>query len=138
VRQTATATLVLLLMAAGAGVAQDALDSAVVRARQAWLGHDTELLVAGSDTMRLNIPGTAAPSLKPGQAARLLDRYLQSAQERSLELVQLRRLAPDHAYAELARAYVVKGTSEEQWERVFLGFRQLQGLWRLREVRITP
>lgn len=138
VRKAALATLAVLMAAASAGEAQDALDSAVTRARQAWLQHDMERLVAGSDTMRLNIPGTAAPSLKPGQAARLLDRYVHSAQERGLQLVGVRRLADDHAYAELARAYVVKGTSEEQRERVFLGFRQLDGSWRLREVRITP
>ena len=50
--------------------------------------------------MRLNIPGTVVPSLKPGQAARLLERYVQSARERSLELVGVRRLAEDHEYAD--------------------------------------
>ena len=89
--------------------------------------------------MRLNIPGTAtANSLQPGQAARLLERYLNPSQERELDLVGLRRLAADHAYAELDRSYVVKGTSEERRERVFLGFRRLDGSWRLREVRVTP
>jgi hypothetical protein len=131
--------VVLIMGVVGQVAAQDTLEVAVEHARQAWMGHDVDRLVATSDTMRLNIPGTAsAPSLRPGQAARLLGRYLHSAQERRLELVQIHRLADDHAYGELSRAYVVKGTAEEQLERVFLGFRRLDGQWRLREVRITP
>lgn len=119
--------------------AQDDLDAAVERARQAFERHDVEGLVATSDTVRLNILGTAtAASLKPGQAARVLERYLSSSQERELALVGVRRLADDHAYAELDRSYVVKGTSEERRERVFLGFRKLDGSWCLREVRVTP
>jgi hypothetical protein len=136
--KTALTGLLLLTLAPGVA-AQDALDSAVVRAQEAFRQHDVDALVETSDTVRLNIPGTAtAASLRPGQAARLLSGYLDPAQERSLELVGLRRLADDHAYAELARSYVVKGTSEERVERVFLGFRKLSGAWRLREVRVTP
>ena len=136
--RTILAGLVLVALAPPV-VAQDALDSAVAVAREALFDHDVEALVATSDTVRLNIPGTAtANSLQPGQAARLLERYLSPSQERDLELVGLRRLAEDHAYAELDRSYVVKGTSEERRERVFLGFRKLDGSWRLREVRVTP
>jgi hypothetical protein len=127
-----------VLLASGLA-AQTPLDSAVQQARSAWLGHDVATLVQSSDTVRLNIPGTAtAASLKPGQAARILGRYLRSSQERGFSLVGVRRLADDHAYAELDRAYVVRGTSEERRERVFLGFRRLDGAWRLREVRVTP
>jgi hypothetical protein len=77
-------------------------------------------------------------SLRPGQAQRLLEQYLGPSEERGLTLVGLRRLADDHAYAELERSYVVKGTSEERRERVILGFRWLGQSWCLREVRVTP
>ena len=119
--------------------AQDALDIAVEQARAAWLGHDIDALLKHSDTVRLNVPGTAkSASLRPGQATVLLEKYLKAAEEVGLDLVRIRRLADDHAYAELARAYVVSGTAEERSERVLFGFRQLAGVWRLREVRVTP
>ena len=115
------------------------LDSAVERARLAFHGHDVPALVEGSDTVRLSIPGTATVvSLRPGQAQRLLEQYLGPSEERGLTLVGMRRLADDHAYAELERSYVVKGTSEERRERVILGFRWLGQTWCLREVRVTP
>ncbi|MDH3290829.1 MAG: hypothetical protein OEO20_11720 [Gemmatimonadota bacterium] len=118
--------------------AQEDLDRAVERAREAFFGHEVGALLATSDTVRLNIPGTAkSASMKPGQAARILEKYLHSAQERDLTLVRLRTLAEDHAYAELDRSYVVRGTSEERRERVMLGFRRVDGTWRLREVRVT-
>lgn len=120
-------------------VAQDQLDGAVRQAREAWLGHDMQALLATSDTVRLQVPGLAASNaMRPGQAARLLDQYLETAQEREFELVDLRRLAEDHAYAELTRSYVVRGTDEIQRETVFLGFRRVDGVWRLREVRVMP
>ena len=115
------------------------LDVAVARARAAWIEHDVQALMVGSDTVRLRIPGvTVSASLQPEQAARLLDDYLDPAQERTFDLVDVRRMADDHAYAEIARRYVVKGTEEELGETVFLGFRYLEGAWRLREVRVTP
>lgn len=119
--------------------AQEGLTRAVERAREAFFGHQVGTLLATSDTVRLNIPGTAkSASMKPGQAARILEKYLHSAQERDLTVVRLRTLAEDHAYAELDRSYVVRGTSEERRERVILGFRRVEGTWRLREVRVTP
>ncbi len=118
---------------------QEDLDRAVARAREALFEHQVGALLATSDTVRLNIPGTVkSASMKPGQAARVLEKYLHSAQERELTLVRLRSLAEDHAYAELDRSYVVRGTSEERRERVLLGFRRVDGTWRLREVRVTP
>lgn len=119
--------------------AQGALEAAVERARRAWLAHDMDALVARSDTVRLNLPGVArAASLHPGQAARLLGQYWKPSEEREFSLRELRQLAPDHAYAEIYRRYVVKGTEEERVETAFLGFRLLDGRWHLREVRITP
>ncbi len=119
--------------------AQDPLDAAVEQARLAWLDHDVDRLVAGSDTVRLNLPGVArAASLRPAQAAKLLWQYVKRSEEREFSLRELRRRAPDHAYAEVLRRYVVQGTTEERVETAFLGFRMLGGQWQLREVRITP
>jgi len=111
----------------------------VERARSAWLAHDVGRLVEGADTVRLHIPGVApSASLRPGQAARLIERYLKPTQELSFALRNVRELADDHAYAEVERIFVVQGTDEQRSETVFLGFRRIQGSWRLREVRVTP
>ncbi len=135
------AAVMLAVGLAGAGplAGQDALNRELASARTAWLARDMAALVARSDTVRLQLPGIAvSASLRPGQAARLLERYLGASEEVSFALRELRQLAPDHAYAEVVRSYVVQGTSEERSETVFLGFRRLGDVWRLREVRVTP
>ena len=115
------------------------LAAAVQEAQNAWLLHDVESLVSGSDTVRLHIPDLPpSASLRPGQASRLLDRYLSPTEEVSFELSNVRELAEDHAYAEVQRVFVIKGTVEQREETVFLGFRRIQGIWSLREVRVTP
>ena len=130
----------LLLGFVEPSVCQDgSLPAAVQEAQNAWLLHDVESLVAGSDTVRLHIPDLPpSASLRPGQASRLLDRYLSPTEEVSFELSNLRELAEDHAYAEVQRVFVIKGTVEQREETVFLGFRRIRGLWSLREVRVTP
>ncbi len=138
-RLAPAAALAAVLLAGTDARAQEELGQAVGRAQAAWIRHDVQTLVQHSDTVRLRIPGIAASaSVQPEQAARLLGRYLDPAQERTFDLVDVRHLADDHAYAEVARRYVVRGTDEELEETVFLGFRFLEGSWRLREVRITP
>ncbi len=115
------------------------LAEAVQVAQEAWLRHDVKVLVSKSDTVRLHIPDLPpSASLRPGQASRLLDRYLSPTEEISFELENVRELAEDHAYAEVIRVFVVRGTVEECEETVFLGFRRIRGTWRLREVRVTP
>ncbi|NIM52908.1 MAG: hypothetical protein GTN62_15635 [Gemmatimonadales bacterium] len=138
VRRILGLAVACLILGAPRTLAQNELEKAVERARAAWLDHDVEALVANSDTVRLRLPGVRSASLRPGQAARLLDRYLKPSQERTFALVEVRQLAEDHAYAEVARRYVVRGTDEEREETVFLGFRFLDGRWRLREVNVTP
>ncbi len=119
--------------------AQSELISAVEDARAAWLEHDLTRLVVGSDTVRLHIPGVGrAPVVHPSQAARVLHGYLKTASEISLVLGGIREVSQDHAYAQLQRRYVVEGTSDERVETVFFGFRLVEDIWRLREVRITP
>jgi hypothetical protein len=120
-------------------VAQASLDQVIASAQAAWLAHDVSDLVSGSDTVRLRLPGIApSASLKPGQAARLLEQYLKPTKELSFGESGRRELASDHVYAEMQRIYVVKGTDEERSETVLLGFRRIDGRWVLREVRVTP
>lgn len=118
---------------------QTALTEVVERARSAWMEHSARSLVARSDTVRLRIPGVAvAQALRPGQAARLLGKYMEAADETELVLREIRHVGEGHAYAEMARRYVVRGTRDERVETVFFGFRVVNGEWRLREVRVTP
>ncbi len=115
------------------------LDRAAEKVRQAWLAHDYSGLVASSDTLRLQLPGIGrAASVRPQQAASVLREYLRSANEIAFELRHFRNVADGHSYAQMVRRYVVQGTSDERVETVFLGFRWLGGVWRLREVRVTP
>lgn len=129
----------LVVGLASAAGAQQTLDSAAARARAALLAHDIPALLASSDTVRLQLPGVArSAALTPGQAARLLGRYLAGAEEIAFEVQAIRSASPDHGYAEGRRRYVVRGTADEQEETVFLGFRRVEGQWRLREVRVVP
>ncbi len=137
----AAVTIVAVVLMSGPrpAVAQATLDQVVASAQAAWLSHEVSELVSGSDTVRLRIPGIApSASLKPGQAARLLEQYLKPAEELSFDESGRRELASDHVYAEMQRVYVVKGTDEERTETVMLGFRRVDGTWLLREVRVTP
>ncbi len=129
-----------LMFVSPAGLkAQSTLEEAVAEAREAWKTHRVAVLVSNSDTVRLHLPGIAmSAALKPGQASKLLGEYLEGAEELEFELREVRQLADDHAYAEMSRVFVVKGTTEKRMETVFLGFRILAGEWSLREVRITP
>jgi len=140
-----TRTLGILLAAAacmarpGALTAQGTLAVAVAGAAEAWMQHRVRDLIEGSDTVRLRIPGLAASSaVRPGQAVRLLEEYLKEAEELGFSLRGIRHVAADHAYAEFGRRFQVRGTSDVREETVFLGYRQLSGAWRLREVRIAP
>jgi hypothetical protein len=129
-----------VLTVAGSGLrAQATLAEAAARARQLWLAHDVAGLLAGADTVRLQLPGLeTGASLAPGQAARVLERYLAPAREIGFELEGVRPASADHGYAQGSRRYVVQGTSEERRETVYFGFRVLGGAWRTREVRIVP
>lgn len=133
------AVAVLVLAPARALRAQSSLDTAVGQARQAWMRHDVQVLLEASDTVRLQLPGVGlASALQPGQAARLLDTYLNGSTEVAFTLEELRRPGPGRGYAQMRRVYVVRGTTDRQEETVFLGFDLIGGVWRLREVRVTP
>lgn len=130
--------LALAGLASPAVRAQTTLDEAAGRARELWLAHDVARLVSGGDTIRLLLPGAAfLAGLSPGQAARLLDRYLETARKIGFDLVEVRPAGPAQGYAEGRRRYAVRGTSEEREEVVYLEFRLAGGTWGLREVRIV-
>ena len=93
-------------------------------------------LVGRSQALVLQIPG-ADPSAALGraQAIELLRRHFQSATERNVVVATTREVDPGRGVVELDRHYVVRGTSDQRRESVFLGFRQVQGEWILGEVR---
>ena len=112
------------------------LADAAQAARAAWQAHDVEALVAHSPRVVLQIPG-AEPSapLARAQAAILLGRYLGIAVERSVTVVTTREVEAGTGFVELERRYVVKSTTDERRETVFLGFRLAGARWVLVEVR---
>ena len=129
----------VLLAAAPAVQAQESLREAAERIRQAWMAHDQGILVNSSDTLVLRFPGgDEAGAVWRGQAARLLGRFFQPSTERTFDLLSVQTTGDDQGYAEALRRYVVKGTSDEVRETVFLGFRRTGQRWRLTEIRVTP
>jgi len=118
---------------------QVTLSDAAARAKQALFAHDAEGLVGASSNLVLQIPG-ADPSSPLGrsQAIELLRRYFRPAEERGLDVTAIREVEPGRGFVELARRYVVAGTTELRRETLFLGYR-LQGRdWRLAELRSAP
>jgi hypothetical protein len=118
---------------------QATLSDAAARAKQALSAHDAEALVGASSNLVLQIPG-ADPSSPLGrsQAIELLRRYFRPAEERGLDVTAIREVEPGRGFVELARRYVVAGTTELRRETLFLGYR-LQGRdWRLVELRSAP
>ena len=116
------------------------LSAAARAARQAWLRHDTQGLVAQSPSLVLRIPGADPSSpLGAAQAAELLRRYLRLVEERSLEVREIKEVeGGQEAFVELDRRYRVTGTTDERRETLFLGFRRWSGRWVLTELRSAP
>jgi hypothetical protein len=120
--------------------AQATLSEAADQARRAWLAHDPPSLVGQSSSLVLQIPG-ADPSSPLGraQAVELLRRYFGPAEERGLDVTRMQEVvAGREGFVELARRYVVAGTSDLRSETVFLSFRQRGGRWVLAELRSAP
>jgi hypothetical protein len=118
--------------------AQATLPEAAARAKQAWLAHDPQALVGQSASLVLQIPG-ADPSSPLGraQAVELLRRYLRPVEERGLDVTVIREVEPGKGFVELARRYVITGTTEVRRETLFLGFRLRSGQWVLAELRAS-
>lgn len=119
--------------------AQATLSAAAERARLALSTHDAQSLVGQSSNIVLQIPG-ADPSSPLGrpQAVELLRRYLRPAEERGLDVTTIREVEPGRGFIEIARRYVVAGTTELRRETLYLGYRKLDGEWRLVELRSAP
>ena len=118
---------------------QATLSDAAARAQRALSAHDAQALVGQSSSLVLQIPG-ADPSSPLGrpQAIELLRRYLRPAQERGLDVTAIRQVEPGKGFIELTRRYVVSGTTELRHETLYLGYRLLDGAWRLVELRSAP
>jgi hypothetical protein len=118
---------------------QGTLADAAERAKRAWSAHDAPALVGHSSNLVLQIPG-ADPSSPLGrsQAVELLRRYLRPAAERGLDVTAIREVEPGKGFIEITRRYVIAGTTELRRETLYLGFRFLDGEWRLVELRSAP
>jgi hypothetical protein len=127
------------LATAAPAAAQATLPEAADRAKRAWLMHDPQALVGQSSSLVLQIPG-ADPSSPLGraQAVELLRRYLRPVDERGLDVTVIREVEPGKGFVELARRYVVAGTTDLRRETLFLGFRLQAGAWTLAELRSAP
>ena len=127
------------MLAVSALEAQGTLSAAAERAKQALSVHDAQGLVGQSSNVVLQIPG-ADPSSPLGrpQAVELLRRYLRPAEERGLDVTAIREVEPGKGFIEITRRYVVSGTTELRRETLYLGYRKLDGEWRLVELRSAP
>lgn len=136
VKRIAALCLLLAALTGKPAASQTGLVAAAEAAARAWLAHDAAGLVGSSQALVLQIPG-ADPSAALGraQAIELLRRHFQSATERNVVVATTREVDPGRGVVELDRHYVVRGTSDQRRESVFLGFRQVQGEWILWEVR---
>ena len=125
-----------VLLIGGSLAGQGGLAEAASRARSAWLAHDPGALLAGSPGVTLEIPG-ADPSSAIGrdQAGELLGRYLRASQERSVDVRVAREMEEGRGYVELQRRFIVRGTSEERHETVFLGLQRRGEQWVVVELR---
>lgn len=118
---------------------QSSLSEAAERARQAITTHDAQALVGQSSNLVLQIPGADPSSpLARAQAIELLRRYLRPAEERGLDVTAIREVEPGKGFIEITRRYVVSGTTELRRETLYLGYRLLDGEWRLAELRSAP
>lgn len=118
---------------------QGSLSEAASRAKQAITTHDVQALVGQSSNVVLQIPGADPSSpLGKAQAIELLRRYLRPAEERGLDVTAIREVERGKGFIEITRRYVVSGTSELRHETLYLGYRLLDGEWRLAELRSAP
>ena len=120
-------------------VLQGSLSDAAERAKRAITTHDAQALVGQSSNVVLQIPGADPSSpLGKAQAIELLRRYLRPAEERGLDVTAIREVEQGKGFIEITRRYVVSGTTELRHETLYLGYRFLDGEWRLAELRSVP
>lgn len=129
-----------IVLAFPRGIAgQGSLSDAAERAKRAITAHDAQALVGQSSNVVLQIPGADPSSpLGKAQAIELLRRYLRPAEERGLDVTAIRLVERGKGFIEITRRYVVSGTTEVRHETLYLGYRLLDGEWRLAELRSAP
>ena len=127
--------LALALVLQGGGSLSDAAE----RAKRSIMAHDAQALVGQSSNVVLQIPGADPSSpLGKAQAIELLRRYLRPAEERGLDVTAIRVVERGKGFIEITRRYVVSGTTELRHETLYLGYRLVDGEWRLAELRSAP
>ena len=127
--------LALALVLQGGGSLSDAAE----RAKRSIMAHDAQALVGQSSNVVLQIPGADPSSpLGKAQAIELLRRYLRPAEERGLDVAAIRVVERGKGFIEITRRYVVSGTTELRHETLYLGYRLVDGEWRLAELRSAP
>jgi hypothetical protein len=130
--------MVLLGVPVPAGAQGGDLRDAAERARRAWVAHNASALVAESPRLLVQLPG-AEPSvaLGPDQAAALLNDFQASGQEVETLIRAAREVGPNRGYVKLERKYRVAGTQDIRVQVLLLGYRRLEGGWRLVEFRVV-
>lgn len=128
--------------AAPGGAAAQQMDSLLAasrRAARAWRGHDFTSLVAGSPGVMVRLGGTepSAP-LRPAQAAQTLQTFAGGADELEVEVLAVRPVDADRAYAEVQRTFAVRGTASRGVQTLYVGLRRVGGVFRVVEVRLVP
>ena len=114
------------------------LNSIAQTARNSWLNQDMRSFLAAGDPVEVRLPG-ARPSraLPASQAAALLRDFVDGATEQAFDISTVRDAGNGRGYVEATRRFLVRGTSNEQSQTVFMTFRQSGDRWILREVRIS-
>ena len=122
-----------------ATVQMDSLLAAARRAALAWRQHDFAGLVAGSPGVMVRLRGTepSAP-LGPAQAAQTLQAFAGGADELAVEVLAVRPVDTSRAYAEVQRTFSVRGTASRGVQRLYVGLRRVEGVFRVVEVRLVP
>jgi hypothetical protein len=133
-----TAAAMGFLLASGRLQAQEPLRDEAQIVVKAWTSHDAGGILAGSDSILLNLPG-ADPAALIGrqQATALIREYLDGTSEEALTLQAVRSTARDRGFAELSRRFRPASGSASRTETILLGFRQETERWRLDELRVV-
>jgi hypothetical protein len=130
------ATLALLVLALPAALpAQQSLAAVAQSARAAVARGDLDALVRSSPGLQLQLPGVdPSAAVGPAQAVATLRGLLRRGQTAGVTLEGHREVGRDRGYVELRREFHVVGSRDRQVQRILLGYRRVDGVWRLVEV----
>jgi hypothetical protein len=126
------------LLASGRLQTQEPLREKAQVVLTAWTAHDAAGVLAGADSILLNLPG-AHPAAPIGrkQATALVQDYLDGTSEETLALQAVSSTGSDRGFAELARRFRPAEGSASRTETILLGFRREADRWRLDELRVV-